>query len=96
MKIKPIQFHQQLTCLDDITGDFINRGLWLLYEVAHANASNAKYILETEGERYFLSSKGKVLDSVAENDKDLEYGARIVFDDMPVPESIDNFKPSWA
>ena len=95
MEVKKIQ-STKLKCLNGTTKDLINMGMWVLYEVNDDDFPDVAYFLEAEREYYFLNADGKALSSSSKYPPELKYGARILFNDIPFPESIENFQPTWA
>lgn len=86
----------ELKCMSGTARDLINMGMWFLYEVDDARFPGVAYFLSAERDCYFLASDGKILESLPSYPKELEFEVRILFDDIPFPESIDNFQPAWA
>lgn len=72
-------------------------GMWFLYEVhTYKKYKDVAYFLAAGQEYYFLSSNGEIINSMSDYPHGLKYNTRILFDDIPFPESIDNFQPIWA
>lgn len=95
MEIKKI-LSSDLKCLSGTARDLINMGLWVLNEVKDDNFPDVAYFLSAERDYYFLSSDGSIIKSLLNYPEGMKCGARILFDDIPFPESIDNFQPIWA
>lgn len=95
MEVEKIQ-SSKLKCLNGTTKDLINMGIWVLYEVNDDKFPDIAYFLEAEREYYLLNTDGKALSSSSKYPMELKYGARILFEDIPFPESIDNFQLAWA
>ncbi len=95
MEIKKI-LSSKLKCMSGTARDLINMGMWFLYEVDDARFPDVAYFLSAERDYYFLASDGKIMESLPNYPKELECKVRILFDDIPFPESIDNFQPAWA
>ena len=76
--------------------EMINMGMWFLYEVHNYQSKNVAYFLTAGKDYYFLSSEGKIINSTLDYPHGLEYETRILFDDIPFPESIDNFQLAWS
>ncbi|MGP1438455.1 MAG: hypothetical protein ACTTKH_05225 [Treponema sp.] len=86
----------KLKCMSKPIKELINMGMWFLYEVHNYKYKDAVYFLAAGREYYFLSSNGEIIASSLDYPHGLEYDTRILFDDIPFPESIDNFQPAWA
>lgn len=95
MKIKRI-LSSKLKHLSGTIRDLINMGMWFLYEVHTDESSDVSYFLAGEEDYYLLSSDGKIMESLSSYPKGLECKAQILFEDIPIPESIDNFQPVWG
>ena len=95
MEVKKI-LSSDLRCLSGTIRDLINMGMWFLYEIHMNELPDVSYFLAGEEDYYLLASDGKVMDSLSTYPKGLECKARILFEDIPIPESIDNFQPAWG
>ena len=95
MEIKKI-LSSKLKCMSGTARDLINMGMWFLYEVNDNRFPDVAYFLSAERDYYFLASDGRIMESLPNYPKELECKVRILFDDIPFPESIDNFQPAWA
>ena len=95
MEIKQI-LSSDLRCLDSPVKELVNMGMWFLYKIHNYQSKNVAYFLEAGSTYYFLSLDGGVIASTQDYPNGLECDNRILFDDIPFPESIDDFQPAWA
>jgi hypothetical protein len=91
-----IMSKNQFNTLDDNTKFLINQGNWFLFEVDSSSDPRTHYLLAADDQFYIFDGNKNMIDLMNKRPVDVTYKKIIYFNDIPRPESLSNWRFSWA
>jgi hypothetical protein len=82
----------RLPGIEITTKKMVNLGIWHLYRVVRNRDLKATFILIAGNNHYLLNSKGRVITTHSNDQKNAEICQTVYFSDLPQPQSVSNFQ----